>query len=1059
MRMNRQIRILGMVLLLVVGFTIYPGTPLHGENVLIPGDVSRICYYSNFFYNFPNEDFLYYLNDRLLFFEKPEEKIMMNGIRHRLLQVLAWHEAIHNYVQLHAQEGKSSIAFNLQDSSQYKKASRLILLLGYKLEQNEKKQYYLSPITAPGVPDYMKFSLIRPDTLEQQMNKTHYFTFHLKESDVPISGNLTLDFLREVTGSKLNTLNFFRNMLQDERFSLLLSVMFRLSNSEMEFINQLKPGIQYGAWKDIYSNKKFLMGLYVLSNALRVEKQGGKLILKLPGGDAAADFWSRMAGADVKTAPYEFIRNLATIDDGKLNYLYVFSYFLAEDVRRSLFFDYDPARMAMVYQLIKLTNGEKLSESAFPALGEWNYFTLMYALKAKDGKLYFPQGVNAWYDVVAHGEGDENGENAGAPVTTYSLFTQLLKKSSNGNGKKVTPIRTFMALYTKFCNRPQLLANGTLAKLYNNYPRYNGVVDYIERIPIKKHETVEQIFNWIKVLEDLDDREKQLFTIIYQGLFEVMAFTAKYAPDRYDYDMLVSELIKLPLNRAQFYHQLFRFLDEKLAIRWQGKTLDGVMMGGIANPLVKVGSTNTRYRFMIRTSFKKTVDRILQSQEVCSFNDFLKINHLIGQGLRLKPPATGEVGQQLVDAFNELPFPGMSSDAPRSIRSRVISYPLNKMRKDVRAFVEAIHVGAEQKKLDRYALELKGDYLIHQFKDYLLAMVYAIHAKDAKIKAFYNPNFARLHQIDEEGILSLWDNFANTKKSSKATDAMADYHLSGPLCRMKVDFASRWQTHLFRENLLHNPEHVQSVISNLLEFYPLPMVDKSMAYNALLVDLGLELLRLARGSEEDEETDPGIEAARTDVIRLLGKITAGYHYRRGVAYVTRQSDYQNLFLSELRLLGEAFLLDPRLREAPYATLVETLGKLTPYLNAPLADKIKKEMPRFGSIYAHTYGNLEPRQIRIFPQEVSNLLQYGWVSGSMVDEFKVKLGYHMFKKQVPASLLGQLLYMYLNKTGKRFLRQNHYRDYSITYFVFDIFNNSHLKRLIKQLEKEGNLKLQ
>lgn len=1058
MRMNRQLPILGMVLLLVMGFAVFTGSPLYGDKVLIPGDVSRICYYSNFFYNFPNEDFIYYLNDRLLFFEKPEEKIMMNGIRHRLLQVLAWHEAIHNYVQLHSQEGKASVVFNLQDSSQYKKASKLILLLGYKLEENDKKQHYLTPINAPGVPDYMKFSLIRPETLEQQMNKTQYLTFHLKESDVPISGNLSMSFLREVTGIQLNSLNFFRTMLKNERFSLLLSVLFRLSGREIQFIDRLSTG----AWKEIYNNKKFLMGLYVLSSALRVEKQGDALVLKLPGGDAARDFWTHLAGADLNAAPFDFLRNLVTKDNGKLNYLYVFSYFLTEDVRKALFYDYDAARMSTVYQLIKLTDGEKLSESAFPALSEWNYFTMMYALKAKDGKLLFPQGVKAWYNVVVpHGE-YRYEESSGVPVTANSVIEQLLMKSPPGNGKKVTPIRTFMALYTKFCSRPELLGNGTLAKLYKNYPRYNGVVDYIERIPIKKHETVTQLFNWIELLEERDDKEKQLFTVIYQGLFEVLAFTAKYAPDRYDFDMLISELIKLPLNRGQFYHQLFRLLDKKLGIRWQGKTLEGIMMSGISNPSVKVGSTNTRYRFMIRNSFKRTVDRILQSQEVCSFNDFLKINRLISDGQRLKPPATTQVGTQLVDSFNNLPFPGISSEAPRSIRSRVISYPIKDMRKDIKSFVEAIHVGAEQKKLDKYAIQLKGDYLIYQFRDYLLALVYAIHAKDAKIKAFYNPNFARLHEIAEEGIRSLWDNFAVRKRKTKTSDSLAGYHLSGPLCRMKVDFASRWQTHLFRENILHNPEHVQSVISNLLEFYPLPMVDKGMAYNALLVDLGLELLRQARGPGEEEEGAASIadtEVARTDVIRLLGNVTAGYHYRRGVFYVTRQSDYQNLFLSELRRLGEEFIREPGLHDAPYTDRLDTFKKLTPFLAPQMSAKIKKEMHRFGSIYAHTYGNLEPRQIRIFPQEVSNLLEYGWVSGSMVDEFKVKLGYHLHKKKVPASLLGQFLYMYLNKTGKRFLRQNHYRDYAITYFVFDIFNNSHLKRLIKQLEKEGNLKLQ
>ena len=78
---------------------------------------------------------------------------------------------------------------------------------------------------------------------------------------------------------------------------------------------------------------------------------------------------------------------------------------------------------------------------------------------------------------------------------------------------------------------------------------------------------------------------------------------------------------------------------------------------------------------------------------------------------------------------------------------------------------------------------------------------------------------------------------------------------------------------------------------------------------------------------------------------------------------------------------------------------------------------------------------------------------------MIDEFKIKVAYHMLKKQTPPALLGQFLFMYLDTTARSFLRQNHINDYPVTYFIFDIFNTSHLNSLIKKLKKEGYLKLQ
>ena len=77
---------------------------------------------------------------------------------------------------------------------------------------------------------------------------------------------------------------------------------------------------------------------------------------------------------------------------------------------------------------------------------------------------------------------------------------------------------------------------------------------------------------------------------------------------------------------------------------------------------------------------------------------------------------------------------------------------------------------------------------------------------------------------------------------------------------------------------------------------------------------------------------------------------------------------------------------------------------------------------------------------------------------MIDEFKIKLGWLLHKKNIPVSLLGQVLYSYLNETVPRILSQNHAGDYFSTYFVFEIFNPSHLNKILKDCQKQGYLKL-
>jgi hypothetical protein len=1026
--MNKNHRTKRIIFSLFLLFPVFAMSLLRGENIIIPGDVSRICFYSNFFYNFPSEDFLYYLNDRLLFWERPDGLIVPNGLRDRLLKVVGWHKILKKSVLAYSRQGKNSVAFNLTDPDEYKQASQLMFLLGHNLGKNQKGQYYLAQIPGSQMVGYLNFSLIRPQALEQQLNKTNTLYFHLKESEVPLPEGLDLAFIRKVTGLEIEPSSFFELMLKNERLSLLMAVLFRLSGNELRYIDSLN------GWGKIYDNKKMLMGLYVLCNALRVKQDHqGQYRLVLPGGEAAESFWFQIVGSNPSS--FEFLQHLATRDDGKLNCLYVFSYYLPEDTRKALFFDYDAGKVKEIYNRITLADKEKLKDSVFPALDDWSFFTMMYALKTNEGKIYFPQGVDTWLKVVKSDSSVQSG-------SLSDLLVVLLEEKKNG---KMSALRKFMAIYTKFSHRPQLLGKGGLRMLYNNYEKYNGLVDFIEKIPIKKPETISKLFDWIRTLESLGREDEVLFTMIYQSLFEIFSFTAKYEPDWYDYDLLVSELLDLPLSRARFYLRLFQFFKKNLDIKSRGLSPINVILRGIPNPGVVM--EGLRYRFTIREAFQKTINKILQAQEVCTFTDLLEINRLLEEGLKVKPPYTAEVGARIERMFQHLPIPGISDDAPKAIRDRVTPYSQAKVNKLVKGFVEKMHMGAGRSQLEEQSAQLRGDYLIYQLRDHLLALAYAVNAKDAKLRAFINPNFMRLHDITGCNGYSLWDNECQNKKQKKL-DKLSGFYLSGGLSRLNLSFATRWQEHLFRENILLNPPHVQAVITNLLELYPFPRVNQSLTYQALLVELGLTIMR--------ETGENGSEALKQDIIDVLHVLAAGYHYRQAMAYVNGESNYHNLYFNELYRLGEAFLIKFPGRE--YLEEMPAWKKLAAFRTPSQAEELKTETDGFGAIFSHTFGNLRPRSLRIFPQEMSNLLASGWLSGSMIDEFKLKLAYHMYKKKIPPPLLGQLLYMYLNKTGRRFLRQNHVHDYPITYFVFDIFNTSHLNRLIKQLKKEGYLKL-
>lgn len=373
----------------------WPTLPLCGETALVPGDIHHICTYTNFFYNSPSEDFFYYLNDYLLFMEKPDGRILGNGKRNQLLKIVRWHKLIKKSLLRVKRDKNNMIAIDVANVEGYKKASIILNLMGLRITKSPDGQYSIARNPTAGSADYFSFSLLRTKVIERQLNKTHHLILKLTESKIPVPWSY--EFLSGVTGLKIDSASFFETMLKNEQFSLLLGTLYRLSDKEISHIAKLVKGIRFGAWKQIYNDKKFLMGMFILSGGLRVTEDGQ---WALPGGTAAKEFWCRLAEKDCEKSPLGFLYNLATRDDGKLNYFYIFSTFLSPETQKALFTGPNVEKLQGIYRLVSLTNKEKLKETQFPGLKDSSFYTLLYSLRMRDNTFHFPHGVGNWLKAI-----------------------------------------------------------------------------------------------------------------------------------------------------------------------------------------------------------------------------------------------------------------------------------------------------------------------------------------------------------------------------------------------------------------------------------------------------------------------------------------------------------------------------------------------------------------------------------------------------------------------------------------------------------------------------------
>jgi len=441
---------------------------LKGETAVIPGDIDRVCAYTNFFYNFPAEDFFYYLNERSLFTDKPDGKLLGSGMRNKLLRIVRWHDVIKKSLRRYKQDKNKTVAINVAEPRGYKQAAVILNMLGLNLGKTPEGKYSVTRTPGSGFSDYFRFTLLKIKTIENQLNKAGYFYFKLKESDLPVPWDF--GFLREVTGQKIDSANFFETLLKDEQFSLFLGVLYRLSDKEIDYIGGLVPGQTaqpLEAWKQVYRDKKFLVGMFVLSDALRVKQDGvdGKGQWALPGGDAAAAFWNALAETDARTAPFEFLQRLALKDDGKLNYFYLFSYFLPPETQAVLFTGPNAQKTRELYRLISLTDKEKLKDSEFPRLRDTGIYTFLYALQLKDHRFHLPHGVDRWLNAMnmeAESGSDVSREEAAEKKerTIESMTKEYADLAPTSRQKKAALGSERMGVYLRLGAGLEFLAAG-----------------------------------------------------------------------------------------------------------------------------------------------------------------------------------------------------------------------------------------------------------------------------------------------------------------------------------------------------------------------------------------------------------------------------------------------------------------------------------------------------------------------------------------------------------------------------------------------------------------------
>ncbi|MBN2346777.1 MAG: hypothetical protein JXO51_10350 [Candidatus Aminicenantes bacterium] len=982
------------------------------ENAIVPGDVNSLCYYDNFFYNLPERDFLFYFNDALLFTEPPDDNLYRDGMRDKFLRLVRRHKLVREFIVANGNPQNATISFDLKDPGAFGRAVTFMALLGLDLARDPSGALRVAPAAEDPPLRYFEFCGLKPSALQVQLQASNVFFFKLREATVPLPWDFA--FLSAVSGLPLDSASVFETLIADKRFSLLLASLFRLSENEVAFIGR-PPAGPVAPWQRIYQDKRTLMGLLFLSSALRA--RDGRL--ELPGGEAARGMWSALAGSDPGSSPHEFLASLCTLDDGKLNYFYVFSFFLPEEKRRVLFFDYDAAKVGRLYRGIVLGKNERLRAKAFPRLEDFGFFTLLQALKVEDGALRLPLGAEAWARAM--------GLPPPAGGDACAFLESLLAAPGNG-GRKASLLHKFITVYSRFSDRSSLLTPEFLHEAFSGFESRSALWDCIDRIPLKDPRSASALLAWLDKLLNLGHKDRMLFTALGQALLETIAHAAAFATADTDFDSLVGELTAIPLRREEFCDGLFAFVRKHgdapaSGILGDESYLDFVLRGLQNRRISLKGET---YEWQVRALYAADLLETLRSQEVCGLALLGEIHTLLN-GLAEDAAGFGTPGRLLQEACERLPYPDFSADAPKALRERVLAYSREDLERDLQRLLQRCRERAGRDEIRRAAAAFKERYLLPLAKDHFLTLAYALNARSPKLRMFMNPNLIRLHDFS--------DNHGSPWQEGAAPGPKADfsgYYLNGSLSRLSFALAANWCGQLFEKNIF-NQNQIQAMLYNLMAMLPETAANDALP-DALLVELAVEMLSKC----------PDSESLRGAARRAASSLIAGYHYRQLDDFLCGRSPDYHLFYSEMRTLGDAFARDPLFLER--FSLKEELAAC------------RAGWGGGGNILFHSLGSHRPLSGVSLPPELAQWFVSGWLAGETLSEYKVKCAHLAYKNEMPFCLAGQFVFDFIATVARPYFTQNHMRDYHSPHFVLDVMNVSHLRSTLKKLQRSGFLRL-
>ncbi len=1026
-------KILKIFLLFILIYSIFTFNVLSGEEVAIPGNPTTLARYLDFFYNFPSRDFIYHLNDMLIFSEAPTKKIFKKGIRSKLLKIIKMGNKIEKLIKTKFRFEKNMFTINTSNGNGFFYAVKLLNYLGLNIEKNDSGIYSITEDTSSGIVDYHRFANIKIKDIESLINKTNRLFYNHTNSTMEIPFNF--DFLKKCSGLDVNKDNFLSLITDNKRFSILIGILYRLSNNEINYIKKLQP--DGDTWKTIYSDKQFLLGMFNLSTAFRVNN--GKLLL--PGGEEWSGFWSALSGVKYTNSDISFIKSIAIKDDGKLNYLFSFSFFLPESKLKPLLFNKDISKMKEIFNLITLGKNEKLSKKHFARLRKQGFFRLLFALNVKNGSVYFPGNINNWIHML---NGKRFSKEKRDNFTPNELYFELVKTLLNKKNTDKSAIEKFISIYSKFSDRAELITDETLNLFYSNYNKYCILNDFIEKINLKKSNSVTKLFEWVKKTANMKKNERIFYTAVYQSMFEILSFSSRYNPTGFDFDKLTTELISIPLEKDKFLEEFFNFLNRNIKNSLRKKSFNDMffdfLLGGIENNMIIL--YKSEFELMGKNMLKRSLKKIITSQEAINLSTIFKFNDLLNRLLSSNKATKKSRFHKIVNLFQKISHPEISEEAPIFIKKRVMFYKISELNKDLSKLQILIEKKNSDKKLKKIIDKFKSKYIFPRLKNYLVTMAYALNAKTDKLRIFINPNLVKLHDFSDNKKNTPW-NYSGRPDSSLSIKALPGFRLKGGLSRLNIAFSSVWRDQMLAGNIIFDMDFIESVFTNLLNMYPYVELKYFPKYVSLLINYGVNLM----------DNGKNIPNIKKKLKSESGKFISGNSYKNIIDYLDGKAKKPLLFYDQYFKLGRNFFKYKDLLDTFYAK-----DELKKFFQPRLKAKLKKERKWFGNIYFKSFGSLKPKWRESFPPETGNLIKSGAPNGEFFREFKMKLSYLAHKKKYPPVMYGHFLFNYLITTFPKYYQQNYNKDYYTTFFVFNILNNANLSKIIKRYQKKGYVRL-